>query len=72
MNQLSLKDIESNDNGFKKNEINNLLKKIEKKFGSNKAFTASSLLKFNDKNKKQSKYLKNDDIHISNEELIKK
>lgn len=72
LNQLSLKDIESNDNGFRKNEINTLLKKIEEKFGSNKVFTASSLLKFNDKNKKQSKYLNNDDIHISNEELIKK
>ncbi|WP_025363151.1 DNA polymerase IV [Spiroplasma culicicola] len=69
--QLSFEDIDLNDT-LNLNDIGKIIYDLELKFGKKLIFTADQLIKFNDKNRSQSKYLKNDNVHISNEEIIKK
>ncbi|WP_186788049.1 hypothetical protein [Spiroplasma clarkii] len=70
MMQISISDI-VNDKYNNNNEIDMLVKELEAKFGAKTIFTGDKLLKYNKKNRAQSKYLKNDDVHLSNDSIIK-
>lgn len=71
VSQLSLADVERNKN-LKHSEVDSIVNALKNKFGDKKVFTGNNLLKYNKKNRDQSKYLKNDDVHISNNSIIKK
>ncbi|WP_166508261.1 Y-family DNA polymerase [Spiroplasma chinense] len=69
--QLSFDDIDLNDR-LNLNDVENIIYDMQLKFGEKNIFTGDKLIKYNDKNKGQSKYLKNDSVHISNQEIIDK
>ncbi|QGS51950.1 Y-family DNA polymerase [Spiroplasma tabanidicola] len=69
--QLSLGDV----NLYERTNLNDIQKIIydlELKFGTKKIFTGDKLIKYNKKNRGQSKYLENDDVHISNKQVVAK
>ncbi|WP_339030948.1 DNA polymerase IV [Spiroplasma endosymbiont of Cantharis nigra] len=69
--QLSIDEIDLLE-GIDYNEVEKVIYNLNLKFGKDKIFTGEKLLKYMDKNMVQSKFLKNDDVHISNEQIINK
>ncbi|AUB31652.1 DNA polymerase IV [Spiroplasma floricola 23-6] len=69
--QLSIDEIDLNE-GINYNEIEQIIYNLNLKFGKDKIFTGDKLVKYMDKNIVQSKFLKNDDVHISNEQIVNK
>ncbi|QHX36691.1 DNA polymerase IV [Spiroplasma sp. BIUS-1] len=69
--QLSIDEIDLNE-GIDYNEIEQIIYNLNLKFGKDKIFTGDKLVKYMEKNMVQSKFLKNDDVHISNEQIVNK
>ncbi|WP_158499810.1 Y-family DNA polymerase [Spiroplasma diminutum] len=69
--QLSIDEIDLSE-GIDYNKVNQIIYNLNLKFGKDKIFTGDKLIKYMDKNIVQSKFLKNDDVHISNEQIIDK
>ncbi|AUM62681.1 Y-family DNA polymerase [Spiroplasma monobiae] len=69
--QLSIDEIDLNE-GIDYNEIEQIIYNLNLKFGKDKIFTGDKLVKYMDKNIVQSKFLKNDDVHISNQQIVDK
>ncbi|QBQ07710.1 DNA polymerase IV [Spiroplasma gladiatoris] len=54
------------------NDIQKIIYDLELKFGNKNIFTGDKLIKYNQKNRGQSKYLEDDDVHLSNKQVIEK
>ncbi|AKX34131.1 DNA polymerase IV [Spiroplasma litorale] len=63
--------------GYKLKEVSenlnkDLLYRLKNKYGKSVIFTGVNYEKINNKNRSQSKYIKKDDVHLSNDQVIKK
>ncbi|AOG60514.1 DNA polymerase IV [Spiroplasma helicoides] len=66
INQINLSE------SFLLNKKEKVLGNLKLKYGVKVIFTGDQLLKYNNKNRTQSKYLKNDDVHLSNKQITEK
>ncbi len=69
--QITFDEIDLNDTA-NLNFIERIIYDLNIKFGKEFIFTGNKLLMYNEKNRSQSKYLKNDDVHLSNKQIMDK